>query len=240
MAAKVLPALSFNPKITPQESGVWGETPSAEAMEQMRKGDPPLLSTWTVWEQHVLSKADKSQYADATKQSVSFSTVKDFWAIWNHLPQPSELLDGKRFVREGNGTSRTVVDSLMLFRKGVKPEWEDPQNARGGHFQIILPPRLGGALIDELWNSIVLGMVGGAIEPADMVTGVRLVDKLDQKLKPALRIELWFNDMDENDTGSLYKLKGSFERCLRGNLDGSEKEVTWGYTEQKPHYTQKR
>ncbi len=27
--------------------------------------------------------------------------LQEFWAVWNAVPQPSELLDGKRLVREG-------------------------------------------------------------------------------------------------------------------------------------------
>jgi translation initiation factor 4E len=230
---KANPALSFNPRITAPEDAIWGETPSAEALEQMKRQDPPLQYSWCIWEQYAQTKEKADKYADATKMSISFSTVKEFWAIWNHLPQPSELLDGRRWMREQDG-NRTIVDSLMVFKKGVRPEWEDPSNARGGHFQLLLPPKLGGALVDELWNSVVLGMIGGAIEPADMITGVRIVDKLNQKMKPGLRIELWFNEHEEGSE-KLYKLRGSFEQSLRTNLDGSEKAVSWGYTETKSH-----
>ena len=58
----------------------------------------------------------------------------------------------------------------------VRPEWEDPLNATGGHFQagaevglsfrgqvthvcqVQLKSSIGGAQIDEYWNNIVLGM----------------------------------------------------------------------------------
>ena len=32
--------------------------------------------------------------------------------------------------------------------------------------------------VDEYWNNLVLGMIGATIEPANMITGLRLVDKL--------------------------------------------------------------
>merc|ERR1719464_1098701 len=69
-----------------------------------------------------------AQYSDTTHRVASFSTVKGFWKYWNHLPQPSELLDGKKFVREGADSARNVVDALMVFRDGIKPEWEDATN----------------------------------------------------------------------------------------------------------------
>merc|ERR550532_2901548 len=53
--------------------------------------------------------AKAAQYSDATHRVASFGTVRKFW---NHLPQPSELLEGKKFVREVDG-ARSVVDALM-------------------------------------------------------------------------------------------------------------------------------
>jgi len=230
------PYLSLNPKVT--EPSKLGTEPSQEALEKMKNVDPKLESKWVIWEQHK-PKDKKAEYSDAMKKTVTFATVKEFWACWNHLPQPSVLLDNKKFVRDSNG-SQSVIDSLMIFREGVAPEWEHPANANGGHFQLALKPQVGSGIIDELWNNIVLGMISGSIQPADMLTGVRLVDKLDAKgNKSALRIELWFSDFDEESasggTGKVYDLRGSFERCMRIGLDGNEKPVTWGRTETKSH-----
>mmetsp|Transcript_42933 Transcript_42933/g.113703 ORF Transcript_42933/g.113703 Transcript_42933/m.113703 type:complete len:287 (-) Transcript_42933:155-1015(-) len=222
---------SLNPKITPAKA--LSQPLSTAALEEVKKTNPKLNSTWTIWEQLVLGKEKAGQYSDATRQLTNFDTAKDFWACWNHLPQPSELLDGKKFTREKDG-QKTVVEALMIFRKGIQPEWEDPANKAGGHFEIKLKPTLGAGVIDELWNNIVLGMISGAIEPAGMLTGVRLVDKLKGP-KPTVRIEVWFNDMGPDNAGRLYKLRGSFERCMRTSLTGVERIVTWGYTETKAH-----
>eukprot|EP00493_Phyllostaurus_siculus_P018625 UN18919 len=86
----------------------------------------------------------------------------------------------------------------MVFREGIKPEWEDPANASGGHFQFQLKDILGGGLIDEYWNNIVLGIVGGTIEPAEMITGARLVDKRQQR-NSFVRVEVWFSSYEETD-----------------------------------------
>jgi len=228
-----VPVITFNPNIASEPEAC---TPSAQKLEQMKKSDPKLRYSWSIWEQLVQPKDKSAQYSDATRQSASFSTVREFWGCWNHLPQPSELLDGKKFVKDQGG-SKVIVDALMVFRTGVKPQWEDPHNKDGGHFQLQLKPQLGGGMLDDLWNKIVLGMIGGCIEPAEMVTGVRLVDKLGQDKRPTIRIEVWFNDMSDNDR--VVQLRHSFEKVLRMNSDGSEKQVTWGYTETKPHSTLK-
>lgn len=225
---------SLNPKVT--EPCRLGAQPDGEDLEKMMASDPKLEHRWVVWEQH--KKADKKvDYSDAMRKSATFGTCKEFWSCWNHIPQPSELLDNKKFVRETNDGQKNIIDSLMIFREGVAPEWEDPQNANGGHFQLQLKPQTGAGIIDELWNNIVVGMVSGAIEPAGMLTGARLVDKLDARLKPVLRIELWFNEYDVESAanGAVYDLRGSLERCMRIGLDGKDKPISWSRTEVKPH-----
>jgi translation initiation factor 4E len=163
--------------------------------------------------------------------------VKGFWKYWNHLPQPSELLDGKKFVRE-TAESRNVVDALMVFREGIKPEWEDSTNATGGHFQFQLKPGIGGGVIDEYWNNIVLGMIGGTIEPVDMITGVRLVDKLAQNRTASIRIEVWFSNFE--DTTQVDLLQRNLEKCMGTKLDGTVSSAnSWGKTDRKSHIVKK-
>lgn len=230
--------VSFNSKISP---GLTSYTPpSPTEVEDMKDKDPALACTWAIWEQAQQTKEETKThaYSDATHLVASFNTVKGFWKYWNHLPQPSELLDGKMFVR-GTAEARKTVDALMVFRDGVKPEWEDSTNATGGHFQFQLKQNLGGGLIDEYWNNIVLGMLGGTIEPADMITGVRLVDKLGNRRSPgSVRIEVWFANFE--DTDKVDKLQSSLEKCMATKFDGSvSTDAAWGKTDKKSHIVKK-
>ena len=78
----------------------------------------------------------------------------------------------------------------MNFRAGVKLEWGDKLNANGGHFQFQLKPNVGGGQIDEYRNNLVLGIIGATIEPANMIKGIRLVDKLSgPRSANAVRLE---------------------------------------------------
>mmetsp|Transcript_74075 Transcript_74075/g.165740 ORF Transcript_74075/g.165740 Transcript_74075/m.165740 type:complete len:234 (-) Transcript_74075:101-802(-) len=225
--------LSFNTKINSELAAT--STPSAAELEEMKAKDPALRYTWTIWEQIMQPTDSKAaaQYSDTTHRVASFGTVKSFWKYWNHLPQPSELLDGKKFVREGADSQRNVVDALMVFRDGIKPEWEDAINASGGHFQFQLKASLGGGTVDEYWNNIILGVIGGTIEPAEMITGVRLVDKLAQARSASVRIEVWFSNFD--DTDKVDQLQRNLEKCMTTRLDGTQSSTAWGRTERKPH-----
>jgi len=213
------PTFSFNAKVSPDM--VEYLKPSEEELEEKKRTDPRLHSSWTIWE--MLQKGKKKDDFDHGSATASFSTVKGFWNHWNHLPQPSELFDGKKFVRE-RPDGQSVVECLMLFRDGVKPAWEDPTNATGGHFQIQFQYKTGPAQIDEYWNNLVLGMVTDTIKPAEMITGVRLVDKLgaSSPLRQFIRIEVWYSN--HKDTGTVDLLQENVEKCMATKVDGTVSE----------------
>jgi len=208
--------LSFNENFN---SGLKFTTDSSEDTEELLKKDLPLAYTWAVWEQ-LQSNNKSAQYSDATHKVEECSTVQSFWELyWKSVPQPSELLDNKRMVRE-KPDGQQVIDAIMIFRENIRPEWEDTMNASGGHFQFQLKPSIGGGQLDEYWNNLVLGMIGATIEPAAMITGIRLVDKLSgPRAANVIRLELWFTNHD--DKQAVEALRKSVEKCMATRLDGT-------------------
>jgi len=213
---KTMAYLSFNENFN---SGLKFTTDGSEDTEELLKKDLPLAYTWAVWEQ-LQSNAKSAQYSDATKKVAECSTVQSFWELyWKTVPQPSELLENKRMVRE-TPDGQQVIDAIMIFRENVRPEWEDATNASGGHFQFQLKPSIGGGQLDEYWNNLVLGMIGATIEPASMITGIRLVDKLSgPRAANVIRLELWFTNYD--DKQAVDALRQSVEKCMATRLDGT-------------------
>mmetsp|Transcript_23859 Transcript_23859/g.54523 ORF Transcript_23859/g.54523 Transcript_23859/m.54523 type:complete len:232 (-) Transcript_23859:122-817(-) len=223
--------LSFNENFN---SNLKFTTEDSEESEEMLKKDLPLRYTWAIWEQIMQSSDGKTaQYSDATHKVSSFSSVQEFWKLWNHMPQPSELLEQKRMVREQEDGLH-VIDAIMIFRDNIRPEWEDKMNAQGGHFQYQLKPNTGGGQIDEYWNNLILGMIGATIEPANMITGARLVDKLSgPRAANVIRLEVWFSNFD--DTQAVNTLRRNVEKCMATRLDGSQGQAPRGET--KSHHT---
>uniref|UniRef100_A0A7S0ZPX8 Uncharacterized protein n=1 Tax=Noctiluca scintillans TaxID=2966 RepID=A0A7S0ZPX8_NOCSC len=209
----VVPFLSFNDDAA-RNADFLLEKEDEAVLERLR--EPIMLKDkWVLWEQVVQNDGKNTTFTDALKKVVSFSQLHEFWRIWNGLPQPSDLLDQKQIMRDPG----VAIDAIMIFKEGIKPEWEDPMNSQGGHFQIQLKPNVGAWQIDEYWNNIVMGMIGGTIEPSDMITGIRLVDKLSgPKGANAIRIELWWKRDSE---GNQAALKKSMEKCMSTKLDGS-------------------
>jgi len=212
--------LSFNESFN---SGLKFTTDNSEDTEDLLKKELPLRYTWAIWEQIMQSNDKSAQYSDATHKVAACSTVQGFWKLWNHMPQPSELLENKRMVRE-QPDGLHVIDAIMIFRENIRPEWEDKMNANGGHFQYQLKPSIGGGQVDEYWNNLVLGMIGATIEPAHMITGIRLVDKLSgPRAANVIRLEVWFTNYD--DTPAVGVLRKNVEKCMATRLDGSAGQV---------------
>lgn len=204
--------LSFNPTVTPPEEIADDSDDFVNDLGgEVTADDLPLRHRWVVWEQ-LMAVGDKSiQYSESTRQIAACATVEEFWKTWSQLPQPSELLSKRMVLNVADGFH--IVDALMLFRDGVSPQWEDPANAGGGHFQLPLRAGLGSGQIDEYWNNLVLGVIGATIEPCDLITGVRLVDKLaGSRGAGALRLEVWFSAL--HDQQAVQILQRNVERCL--------------------------
>eukprot|EP00413_Alexandrium_margalefii_P009015 CAMPEP_0204526062 /NCGR_PEP_ID=MMETSP0661-20131031/8234_1 /ASSEMBLY_ACC=CAM_ASM_000606 /TAXON_ID=109239 /ORGANISM="Alexandrium margalefi, Strain AMGDE01CS-322" /LENGTH=231 /DNA_ID=CAMNT_0051531889 /DNA_START=73 /DNA_END=771 /DNA_ORIENTATION=+ len=212
MAAKWL---SFNESVSPGKFPNLPEEETEEAQAALRE-PMPLRRAWVLWEQ-----VASGSYA--TKKIVQFSTAQEFWSIWNGVPQPSELLEGKRFMKEQSNGPAIAIDALMIFAEGISPEWEDGANAQGGHFQIQLKPPSGGGQIDEYWNNLVLAMVGETMESSHIITGLRLVDKLsggNRKVTDVIRLELWYHS--KASAPEINALRKAMERTLMTRIDGSQ------------------
>ena len=61
-------------------------------------------------------------------------------------------------------TSELAVKSdYHLFKKGIRPEWEDPQNKHGGKWSYAFKDKRG-VNIDELWLYVMLAAIGETLE----------------------------------------------------------------------------
>jgi len=178
--------------------------------------DLQLEHQWNVWQ--LISPADgKVSYKESTKKIATVRTIDEFWALHGQLPQPSELLEQRMVTADG-----VQIDAIMFFKDGIAPQWEDPRNANGGHFQFQVRPALGGAQFDEYWNQLILGVVGGTLEPKGLITGVRLVDKLQGPRSAGhLRLEVWFEGgTKKGSPDAVMRLKDNVERCMATKVNG--------------------
>ena len=68
------------------------------------------------------------------------TSVESFWSVYNNIVKASKLAAGSNY---------------HLFKKGVRPEWEDAQNAKGGKW-VLQIPRSKRDTLDDWWLFTVL------------------------------------------------------------------------------------
>jgi translation initiation factor 4E len=117
-------------------------------------GEHGLKSTWIVWYRPPTPKY--SDYEKSTVPLASIASVESFWAVYSHLKRPSLL---------------PTVSDYHIFKKGIRPVWEDEANKRGGKWIV----RLKKGVADRYWEDLLLALVGDQFaEAGDEVCGAVL------------------------------------------------------------------
>uniref|UniRef100_A0A182PDP8 eIF-4F 25 kDa subunit n=1 Tax=Anopheles epiroticus TaxID=199890 RepID=A0A182PDP8_9DIPT len=189
--ANELCALLDIPKQQQQQNDNENTEQSQEVAEQSNAPDTidpeclikhPLQHTWTLWYLEV----DRSKkWTDSMNEVTSFSTVEDFWSLFNHIRGPSEI---------------KVGGDYMLFKSHIRPMWEDEANKHGGRWTVNMNKRLS----DKYWLDTVLCLIGEAFDHSDQICGatVNVRQKID-------KISIWTADYDNRaavlDIGRKYK-----------------------------------
>lgn len=76
---------------------------------------------------YVIPALVKSDKWDANyNELLTFRTLHDFFAIYNTLDKPSRMPPGSKY---------------LIFREGIKPEWEDERNRDGHIFRLEFSPK---------------------------------------------------------------------------------------------------
>jgi hypothetical protein len=148
----------------------------------------PLQNTWVLWE-HKQAK-NQHDYENSMREVCEFSTVEDFWRHWSFIPRPSEVLSDGKQHKEIDGR---LIDGFSVFKKGIRPEWEDPMNKTGADFS--LRKTMSPEALDAYWENMVLGLIGETMDAGKDVCGCRVVGKNKPgkggPVRTIYRLELW-------------------------------------------------
>jgi len=113
-----------------------------------------------------------SEWNQGLIELYTFDTVEDFWAVYNHIQLPAKL---------------RLKNDYMVFRSGVRPEWEDSTNRGGGMWKLILPSKMRSTDLDRMWLETLLSMIGESYGTlGDLICGAYL-----QRRQKEDRIQLW-------------------------------------------------
>ena len=118
---------------------------------------------------------DAANYQPSIKRIMSFGTAQNFWRIYDHLIKPGSL---------------TTTTDYHLFKDGITPTWEDPQNARGGKWIV----RLRKGLANRYWEQLVLAIIGEQFDFGNEVCGCVISVRFSADI-----LSIWNRNADNAD-----------------------------------------
>ena len=128
----------------------------------------------------------------------TFGTLEDFWRMHNNTYSISDVISNTDY---------------LIFKKGIRPEWEDPANKYGGKWVVTLPIEDDMCEeCDRAWLRLLLAVIGGqfAKDERDAING--MIFSIRDK---HLRISLWCNNSTDKDLltriGSQFKSLANFD-----------------------------
>lgn len=162
-------------------------TPAAPLVDDT----PELDQAWVAWEHRNFNNRNatkdkvQSMYHNSFAWVGEYKTIGSFWRLFNNLPSPSAFFGttGPRAQVGGR-----PVQGWSIFARGVKPEFEDPQNASGGEVRVTCPTL---DVCDEWWRNVVMALTRGALSESG-VLGARVMDKSNRQKTSTWRLEIWY------------------------------------------------
>lgn len=127
-----------------------GPSSSARPAHQLR-------NSWVFWFRPPISKANGYiEYEKTLHPIASCTTAEEFFVVYQHLKRPSTL---------------PLVSDYHLFKKGIRPIWEDEENKKGGKWIV----RLKKGVADRYWEDLLFAIIGEQFgEASDEVCGAVL------------------------------------------------------------------
>ncbi|KAK0427523.1 hypothetical protein QR680_010275 [Steinernema hermaphroditum] len=103
------------------------------------------------------SRGDRQQkWEDCLRELMGFETVEGFWSIYNHIQAPSKLPYGSDYY---------------VFKRGIKPTWEDESNVKGGRWIINVDRSKRDKLLNSYWMELLVAMVGEQLPDSEFICG---------------------------------------------------------------------
>eukprot|EP00916_Digyalum_oweni_P025019 GHVL01041313.1.p1 GENE.GHVL01041313.1~~GHVL01041313.1.p1 ORF type:complete len:200 (-),score=40.56 GHVL01041313.1:83-661(-) len=122
----------------------------------MKSDHHQLARSWTLWYTDWNSEHNKKdEYESTIKEGCDFSTIEEFWAAYQHIIRPCEL------------SNRGIQTDYHLFKKGIKPLWEDPANRQGGKWSI----RCKKPFSSKLWEDLIISLIGEQFNLGNEICG---------------------------------------------------------------------
>ena len=119
----------------------------------------PLQNVWTLWfDCQQSKKVSEAKWKEQVKKVLTYSCVEDFWGFAHLLVPDGCLIVFSSLISLYNNIQRAsklgVGASYHMFKEGIFPAWEDPENEKGGKWTLSLNSKKADE-VEEAWLFIV-------------------------------------------------------------------------------------
>ncbi|KAJ9148350.1 Translation initiation factor eIF4E3 [Pleurostoma richardsiae] len=148
----------------------------------------PLRNGWVFWFRPPIPKSNGYIPYEKTVHAVAgCDTVEEFFAVYKHLKRPSSL---------------PLVSDYHIFKKGIRPIWEDEENKKGGKWIV----RLKKGVADRYWEDLVLAIIGDQFgEAGEELCGAVMSVRNGEDI-----LSIW----TRTDGGRVLKIRETMKRIL--------------------------
>ncbi|KAK8478108.1 hypothetical protein V6N13_032713 [Hibiscus sabdariffa] len=151
-----------------EEGEIAGEEDDAASLKKGAvEQTHPLEHSWTFWFDNPQAKSKQSTWGSSMRPIYTFSTIEQFWSLYNNIHHPSKLAVGADF---------------HCFKHKIEPKWEDPICANGGKWTMTFQKGKS----DTSWLYTLLALIGEQFEYGDEICGAVVSVRGKQE-----RIALW-------------------------------------------------
>lgn len=145
-----------------------------------------LYSNFAVWfkdseENSKNQNMGKDEYLEKVKKIFEFSTIDEFWEIYQYLVKPE--------------VSRHGIE-IMIFKNLIKPMWEDESNKNGGKVTIKVKKEYSNLV----WDEMVYRFIGNnfPLTNNNDLNGIIFSVKRD-----SIFIQVWFKNFSTNSMNDI-------------------------------------
>ncbi|TAQ86441.1 hypothetical protein B7494_g5249 [Chlorociboria aeruginascens] len=169
-----------------------GTRASKTSLTDSKLSTPPpthnLRHSWAFWFRPPISKSNGFvEYEKTLHEVASFDSAEEFFDVYEHLKRPSNL---------------PLVSDYHLFKKGIRPVWEDEENKKGGKWIV----RLKKGVSDRYWEDLLFAILGDQFaEASEEVCGAVLSVRNGEDI-----LSIWIR----NDGGRVLKIRETMKRVL--------------------------
>ena len=133
-----------------------------------------LVDEYNNYQHHNNKQIKQEDYSDMVKKIAEFDTIEDFWEIYQFLKKPEQAKHGLE---------------ISLFKKNIKPMWEDPGNKSGGKVSLKIKKEFSNLI----WDELVYRLIGNNFPLIDNeeINGLVFSLKRDSNF-----VQVWFKNFN--------------------------------------------